>query len=102
MRTLKTLLAVGLAGLSLAYPLAGAARVDIDVEIARRAAPGAHLELPRRFRVARRARSRGQIGNGDDDRRLVTKAFRIALPTWVQGSGTRARQHQARRGQTCP
>ena len=34
MSTLKTLLAVGLAGSWLAYPLASAARVDVDVEIA--------------------------------------------------------------------
>ena len=34
MRTLKTLLAVGFVGSLLAYPLAGAARVNIDVEIA--------------------------------------------------------------------
>ena len=34
MRTLSTCLAVGFAGSLLAYPLAGAARVDIDVEVA--------------------------------------------------------------------
>lgn len=34
MTTLKTLLAAGLAASSVAYPLAGAARVDVDVEIA--------------------------------------------------------------------
>jgi hypothetical protein len=34
MHTLKTLLAAGLASSLLGYPLAGAARVDIDVEFA--------------------------------------------------------------------
>jgi hypothetical protein len=44
MNTVKTLLAVGFAASSLVYPLAGAARVDVDVEIA---PPPVVVEHPR-------------------------------------------------------